>query len=207
MTTVHNTPFGDIVDTEDDLQPLVARMFKDAARAVALVAAALDGATFDVEQLEARAGQGWITVTELADTLSRDRGLPFKAAHAIASRVIARATQSPETPIATILRDVATEVAGTTVEYTDAQLAEILSPRHFVEVRKTPGGPAPSSRAARLGRDPRRRRGAQGNACRARARARRPALCRRGGVARAAARRLQRHEPVMPEIDRQIVEQ
>ena len=27
---VHNTPFGDIVDTEDDLQPLVASMFRDA---------------------------------------------------------------------------------------------------------------------------------------------------------------------------------
>ena len=31
---VHNTPFGDIVDTEDDLQPLVASMFRDALRAV-----------------------------------------------------------------------------------------------------------------------------------------------------------------------------
>ena len=41
MLTAHNTPFGDIVDTEDDLQPLVAQMFKDAARAVSLVAAAM----------------------------------------------------------------------------------------------------------------------------------------------------------------------
>ena len=31
-TAVHNTPFGDIVDTEDDLQPLVASMFRDAIR-------------------------------------------------------------------------------------------------------------------------------------------------------------------------------
>jgi argininosuccinate lyase len=29
MMAAHNTPFGDIVDTEDDLQPLVAQMFKD----------------------------------------------------------------------------------------------------------------------------------------------------------------------------------
>ena len=41
MLTVHNTPFGDIVDTEDDLQPLVAPMFRDARRAVALVGAAM----------------------------------------------------------------------------------------------------------------------------------------------------------------------
>src|SRR4029450_7857853 len=39
MTSVHNTPFGDIVDTEDDLQPLVLSMFRDATRMVTLVAA------------------------------------------------------------------------------------------------------------------------------------------------------------------------
>ena len=37
MTAVHNTPFGDINDTEDDLQPLVFSMFKDAFRAVSIV--------------------------------------------------------------------------------------------------------------------------------------------------------------------------
>ena len=33
-TSLHNTPFGDIVDTEDDLQPLVFSVFHDATRAV-----------------------------------------------------------------------------------------------------------------------------------------------------------------------------
>src|SRR2546429_2922845 len=61
--SVHNTPFGDIVDTEDDLQPLVFSMFKDATRAVKLVAAAMKDATFDVKRLAERAEQGWITVT------------------------------------------------------------------------------------------------------------------------------------------------
>src|SRR5437773_1935457 len=70
--SVHNTPFGDIVDTEDDLQPLVFSMFKDATRAVKLVAAAMKDATFDVKRLAERAEQGWITVTELADTLTRE---------------------------------------------------------------------------------------------------------------------------------------
>jgi argininosuccinate lyase len=142
--TVHNTPFGDIVDTEDDLQPLVSRMFADASRAVALVAAAMERATFDVAALAARANQGWITVTELADTLSRDHGLPFKAGHAIASQLIARAQASPDASVAALLRDAAKAVGGVAIEYTDAQLSMILSPRHFVEVRKTHGGPAPS---------------------------------------------------------------
>src|SRR3954464_7340177 len=55
---VHNTPFGDIVDTEDDPQPLVAAMFRDALRAVTLVAAAMASAEFDVARLRARAAEG-----------------------------------------------------------------------------------------------------------------------------------------------------
>src|SRR5256884_6555988 len=61
--SVRNTPFGVLVDTEDDLQPLVFSMFKDATRAVKLVAAAMKDATFDVKRLAERAEQGWITVT------------------------------------------------------------------------------------------------------------------------------------------------
>ena len=56
--SVHNTPFGDIVDTEDDLQPLVWSMFRDAMRTVRLVAAAMQTREFDAERLEARAGAG-----------------------------------------------------------------------------------------------------------------------------------------------------
>ena len=89
LLTVHNTPFGDIVDTEDDLQPLVFSMFEDANRAVRLVAAAMASAAFDRARLAARAEEGWITVTELADTLTRDHGVPFKTSHTIASRFVA----------------------------------------------------------------------------------------------------------------------
>ena len=84
----HNTPFGDIVDTEDDLQPLIFAMFRDAIRAVSLVAATMTTAEFDAARLESCAGAGWTTLTELADTLVRDHGLPFKAAHTIAARLI-----------------------------------------------------------------------------------------------------------------------
>ena len=147
MLAVHNTPFGDIVDTEDDLQPLVAQMFKDATRAVSLVAAAMAGAEFNVEKLAARAGEHWITITELADTLVRDHHLPFKAAHGIAARLIAGAAAAPGASLAGLLRDASMAVHGTDIAYTDAQLSEILSPKHFVEIRKTRGGPSPSETA------------------------------------------------------------
>jgi argininosuccinate lyase len=155
LTTVHNTPFGDIVDTEDDLQPLVFSMFRDADRALRLVAAALGTARFDRERLAARARQGWITVTELADTLARERGVPFKKTHAVASRLVAASSARPDVPLATLLAEVSADVLGDAIEYTPDALATVLSPEHFVRVRTTPGGPAPSetARAAAASRE------------------------------------------------------
>src|SRR5688572_26549156 len=140
---VHNTPFGDIVDTEDDLQPLIATMFRDAVRAVSLVGFALEDADFDVAKMRHRATENWISVTELADTLARDHGLPFKAGHTIAARLVRGAQTHPEASPAQLVAQISKDVTGTAIEYTDDELATLLSPEHFVSVRRTWGGPAP----------------------------------------------------------------
>jgi argininosuccinate lyase len=147
---VHNTPFGDIVDTEDDLQPLVAAMFKDAVRAVSLVAVALEDADFDVEKMRTRAGENWIAVTELADTLARDHGVPFRSAHEIASQLVRESRTEPDAGMAVLVARISREVTGTAIELTDDALATLLSPEHFVEVRRTLGGPAPEVTDAAL---------------------------------------------------------
>jgi argininosuccinate lyase len=152
LTTVHNTPFGDIVDTEDDLQPLVASMFRDATRTVTLVAAAMRAAEFDVARLAARAAEGGTTLTELADTLVRDHGLPFRTAHSIAALLLKARAEDPDASLADALRRASQALLGRTLDYSDADLARILSPRHFVEVRETLGGPAPSETARAVAR-------------------------------------------------------
>jgi len=154
VTTVHNTPFGDIVDTEDDLQPLVFSMFRDATRAVKLVACAMETAEFDAARLEARAGDGWTTLTELADTLVRDEGLPFRTSHGIAQRLIAARQHAPDRPLVELLAEASRDLLGRPLEYSEAALARVLSPRHFVEIRRTLGGPAPEEtrRAAAVSR-------------------------------------------------------
>jgi len=144
VLAVHNTPFGDIVDTEDDLQPLVASMFKDANRAVRLVAAALVTAQFDRTRLASRAEEGWITATELADTLAREHGVPFKTSHGIVVAFVAECGKRPAEPRSSVLRAVCLAVLDRAVEYDEPTLDELLSARHFVSVRTTPGGPAPS---------------------------------------------------------------
>ncbi|HEX3875691.1 MAG TPA: argininosuccinate lyase [Bryobacteraceae bacterium] len=147
VLSVHNTPFGDIVDTEDDLQPLVFAMFRDATRSVELVAAAMTSAEFDAAKLEARAGEGWTTLTELADTLAREHGLPFRLTHAISARLIALQEKFPEQPLNQLLAEASGAVLPAPLNYSEAELGRILSPRHFVRVRKTLGGPAPEETA------------------------------------------------------------
>jgi argininosuccinate lyase len=143
MMTVHNTPFGDIVDTEDDLQPLVHAAFRDGVRATALVAAALRAATFDTAIMAARARESWITVTELADTLARDHGLAFSRAHKIAAGLVEAHRARPGEPLPALLAEVSARIAGAPIVEPTEKLDRVLSPDHFVRVRTTPGGPAP----------------------------------------------------------------
>ena len=151
-TMVHNTPFGDINDTEDDLQPLVHAVYRDAGRAIRLVAAAMSSAQFDAPALEARAADGWSTLTELADALVRDEGLAFRQAHAIAARLVTETAVQPDAPTAQLLADASESMIGRRIVYSDDAVSQLLSARHFVAVRKTLGGPAPqeTSRAARV---------------------------------------------------------
>jgi argininosuccinate lyase len=144
LLAVHNTPFGDIVDTEDDLQPLVASAFKDATRAVRLVAASMADASFDRDKLAERAEQGWITVTELADSLTRDHGVSFKGSHAIAARFVEGCIRDPHADRIDVLREAALAVVGRAIELNADDLNRILSARNFVNVRRTPGGPSPA---------------------------------------------------------------
>ena len=151
MTAVHNTPFGDINDTEDDLQPLVAMAFRDAIRMVTILAAAMKLADFDVEKLASRSGEHGTTLTELADTLVRDHGLPFRSAHAIAAALLKARAEEPAAPLAASLSKVSSAILGHTIDYTEDALRRIMSPQHFVDIRTTHGGPSPSETTRALG--------------------------------------------------------
>ncbi len=147
VTAVHNTPFGDIVDTEDDLQPLVASMFRDATRTLTLVAAAMRGADFNVDRLASRAGEGGTTLTELADSLVREEDLPFRTAHGIAALLLKARTEDPSASLSDALAKASKALLGRSLDYSDDLLETVMSPLHFVQVRRTLGGPAPEETA------------------------------------------------------------
>lgn len=151
ITAVHNTPFGDINDVEDDLQPLIYSAMRDANRAVALFAATLRSATFNLENLKKRAGENFIAVTELADTIVRKEALPFSISHKIVGACVRSALESNGEITHAAMQSAAESVLGHELSLTEDELATAISPENFVNIRTIYGGPAPTETKRALG--------------------------------------------------------
>ncbi|HEY7334754.1 MAG TPA: argininosuccinate lyase [Bryobacteraceae bacterium] len=144
----HNTPFGDINDSEDDLQPLAMAMFSSALRALKLLAGVMRSIEVDRDRLARRAARDFLTVTELADTLVRREGLCFRDAHDLVADAVhaCGADDDPEAMAAALMN------IRPTLKLSLAEILEALDPEHFVRIRKVVGGPAPERTRGALAR-------------------------------------------------------
>ncbi|WP_159886647.1 argininosuccinate lyase [Paenibacillus puerhi] len=146
LTMIHNTPFGDIVDTEDDLQPYAWRSLEKLSAVYRLLANVIATLHIRKDVLRTRAEESFATVTELADTLVRQEGLSFRQSHLIVSRTVSRVVESGGS-----VRDIslqtldaaARETVGYPLKLSEEALRQALDPHNFIEVRKLPGGPNP----------------------------------------------------------------
>jgi argininosuccinate lyase len=141
FTCLHNTPFADMNDAEDDLQPTAYTAFEDATRALELARGLLQTATLNTEVMERRTHTNFLTVTELADTLVRSCNINFRTAHEIVSRAVKETSHNRGDFIAAIVRAFP-QCTSQALNLSSAQLETALDPHHFVEVRKTIGGPS-----------------------------------------------------------------
>jgi argininosuccinate lyase len=142
LTCAHNTPFGDINDSEDDLQPLVSGMFSGASRALLLLAGVLGSVEVDCQTMSARAHGDFLTATELADTLVRTEGLGFREAHQLVSDAV-KDSRGDDTE--SVYRALAARHPG--LRMSREEVEQALDPMNFVNVRKARGGPAPDRTA------------------------------------------------------------
>jgi argininosuccinate lyase len=98
---------------------------------------------FNLEKMEEGSGVGFSTATELADSLVRITGMPFRTAHSIVGRIAA----SGRRPGLSDLDAVAMEVAGFRPSehgFTSGDLNCALDPKSNVALRANTGGPAPT---------------------------------------------------------------
>jgi argininosuccinate lyase len=140
---VHNTPFTDMNDGEDDLQPMVYSAFDDGERSLTLLAGVLEEIEFMTERMADCANANFLTVTELADTLVRETGMSFHQAHQIVSSAVKEQSGSFDVEamarsVQRILQDRHPELV---MPSKDVFLCS-LDAAHFVSVRSIAGGPA-----------------------------------------------------------------
>ncbi len=146
LACLHNTPFADMNDAEDDLQPAVYSAFDDGIRSLTLLAGLLESAEFNVSRMANATDASFLTVTELADTLVRICGISFHQAHHLVSTAVRELTAErsgfdPEMMAAVIERLLQTDLPGAH-SISRAQILTSLSVRRFIEVRTIVGGPA-----------------------------------------------------------------
>ena len=90
LTVMKGLPLAYAKDMQEDKEPVF-----DTADAWCLTLAAMEGMVRDMQpnlpRLREAAGQGFATATDLADWLVRTLNLPFREAHHITGRIVARA--------------------------------------------------------------------------------------------------------------------
>jgi len=88
------------------------------------------------------AGKGNSTATELADSLVRSYGLPFRTAHNIVGRAVQKGDLSLAT-LETAAQEVDTKISLKNLGLTQKEIDRMLDVQYSLALRTVPGGPAP----------------------------------------------------------------
>ncbi len=126
-----------------DLQTLTPHLWNGISHTAAsmeILAGMIDTAVFNVERMYRESDRGFSTATELADTLVREFGLPFRTAH----NIVGRAVRSKEITLAVIER-AGKEISGISLQemgLTEDRIRNALDPTLVVAAKKVAGGPA-----------------------------------------------------------------
>ena len=147
FTIMHNTPYGDIVDSEEELQEHLYDAVSYLTRALDVMSNVLG--TMDVNKplMLQRSNENFITVTELADTLVREFNMPFRKAHSITATIVKELySQGLDTKDITqdFVNNATYKAVGAHLEVDASIIRKALDPTYFVWVRKIDGGPSPS---------------------------------------------------------------
>jgi argininosuccinate lyase len=137
LTVMKGLPLAYAKDMQEDKEPVF-----DAAEAWALALAAIAGMARDLAPDLARmrefAGSGFATATDLADWLVRVLRLPFRTAHHVTGRLVAKAEARGVDLAALSLADMQAEEPGIT-----ADVFGVLTVEASVASRTSYGGTAP----------------------------------------------------------------
>jgi argininosuccinate lyase len=141
LLTVKGLPMSYNRDLQE-LTPNIWRGMRDAKESLRLLIDMLSTATFDTARMKEEAGKGFSTATELADTLVRSYGIPFRTAHNIVGRAVQKGYLNLET-LDTAARELSVEISFVEKGLNQEKINEALDVNYSIALRRAPGGPAP----------------------------------------------------------------
>jgi argininosuccinate lyase len=133
---LRNVPYQDVNESSDAPITQFLEAFDYAEAALDLAAATFAGMAADQVRAKDIALRFGVTTTELADTIVREFGIGFRAAHGI-SAAFAKSAGSKAA-----LRRAFKEKCDLELPWADEKIDAVLDPWHFVQVRTTLGGPS-----------------------------------------------------------------
>ncbi len=112
---------------------------------LSLLSNILSQVKIDVEAMAGMLDTDFSTATELADTMVREKGLPFRTAHQIVGRLVSNAAKegfSAKDITPKLLDDASIEVMGKKIGLSKELISSSLDPGTAVNARSVIGGPA-----------------------------------------------------------------
>ena len=149
LQMIHNTPFGDIVDTEDDMQPYLWRAFSNLQGVYRLFGSLIITMEINKDQLLQRAKKSFANVTELADSLVRAEKISFRKAHQLIHQciqtILSEGKDSVEELSWELVNEKAIVLYGKPLTISKEDFYAALNPANFINIRTIKGGPAPET--------------------------------------------------------------
>ncbi len=146
LMVMKGLPLAYAKDMQEDKEPVF-----DAAAALGLSLAATAGMVRDMQpdtaRMRALAGAGFSTATDLADWLVRVLGLPFRTAHHVTGRLVAKAESRGVDLVGLSLEEMQAEEPGITGE-----VFGVLTVEASIASRTSYGGTAPARVSAQAAR-------------------------------------------------------
>lgn len=146
LQMIHNTPFGDINDTEDDLQPFLWKAQQTASDVYRLSTAVIGTLEVNKNTLFERTKESFATITDLADALTREVNISFRTSHAIASKLVHICLEQrlqPSQITSKLLDEAAVHILGKPLQLSNQFVENAMNPVLFIQKRSQPGGPSP----------------------------------------------------------------
>ncbi|GAA5016411.1 argininosuccinate lyase [Actinopolymorpha pittospori] len=149
----HNTPFGDIADVRGIALTETLEVADLAGEMYSTLADLMAGLVVDAAAFARLVKSDYSTMTELADTLFREAGVPFRVGHAFAKKVTELGRERLIGPAEVEQDDLARlygELTGEAFPLDHASYLHAVDPGEFVRGRTGVGGPQPKEIARML---------------------------------------------------------